>query len=120
MAAFFIFVTVIISVLFNHEGEPQSACLLAITRFAAKVTCSTLKIDHVNMVKPVQENGEAPNLHANAKVVVNNASWSDVAKVLDRFCFLIFSILTVMVNVSFVIALSVGEDASNEHYVFTS
>lgn len=115
LAAFGILISIMILVLFNHDGEPESSCILAITRFAAKVTCSTgsLKITPVTKVAPVQENGHTSRMSNEEQDIMYKASWSDVAKVLDRFCFIMFGSVTVLINVSFVIAISIGEDARN-------
>ncbi|XP_045179881.2 neuronal acetylcholine receptor subunit alpha-2-like [Mercenaria mercenaria] len=113
LAAFGILLTVIVLILFHKDGSPESQSLaMRIIWFAAKTTCasSVLRKRNINRVKPMEdEDGKSEE----AVDTVYEADWKEVAAILDRFCFMIFSIVTVVMNVSFVVALTAGGKTSD-------
>ena len=86
---------------------------MKITNFAAKVTCS-LKIFHQNGMNSVSPTSDEEDENDISKSdVTNDVTWKDVSIVLDRLCFLVFTIVTVLMNVSFIVALAVGGKAND-------
>ncbi|XP_060564948.1 neuronal acetylcholine receptor subunit alpha-3-like [Ruditapes philippinarum] len=113
LSAVGILITVFILILFNKPGVAKSnSCIMKVTRFAAKITCS-LKLtrdSRMNSVSPASdEEGDSKISKSDATCDV---TWRDVAIVLDRLCFLVFTIVTILMNLSFVIALVGGGKAS--------
>ncbi|XP_053385728.1 neuronal acetylcholine receptor subunit alpha-3-like [Mercenaria mercenaria] len=115
LSGFGILLTVIILILFHKKGYAKSkSCIMVITRFAAKFTCSSnVSLDSLkNRVTPAPEEEEAEK-DISQSDVTNDVTWRDVAIVLDRFCFLVFTLVTVLMNLSFVIALVAGGKATD-------
>lgn len=109
LSALGIFLTVLILIMFHRAGSPKpSSAIMSITRVATRVTCSSVRIGPPmsNSVTPVQEAEDEKN--DSKPEVIDDVTWNEVAVILDKFCFLVFFIVTVTMNVSFVLALVIG------------
>ncbi|KAL4240919.1 hypothetical protein ACF0H5_001702 [Mactra antiquata] len=136
LGGFATFLTVFILVIYHKDGEPDHSLLIVrFTVCAAKV--SRMKMPEIRSESPMSDNrvepmqpisdttsldtldlatatGEKINPDEKMKPSIDDdtekepITWQSLAIILDRFCFISFSILTVVMNVSFVIALTLG------------
>lgn len=114
LSAVGILLTVFIIILFHKEGYADSkSCIMRISRIAAKVTCSTHKLPSISRNKVVPSANEDDDTSSMKSDVFYDVPWKNVAIILDRFCFVLFSTVTVLMNLAFVIALVAGGSASN-------
>lgn len=138
LAGLAILLTVFILILYHKEGRPATdSAIMSLTSFAAKVTrmqlsngsgppstgdnrvepipplsdttsLATLDITSskdVKIISDVNDRNKSRDDHVTPEDLV---TWEEVATILDRFCFILFSLLTITMNISFVIALTVG------------
>ena len=124
LSAVAILLTVGIMILAKREGYLKSRSFWhVITRIAAKVTCHPLpvagKSRHTSTVSPKLEDVSDDESDESEKVMPRiELEWTEVSLILDKFCFIIFSIMSIVMNFSFVIALTVGGEV-NEADWFT-
>ncbi|XP_060564945.1 neuronal acetylcholine receptor subunit alpha-2-like [Ruditapes philippinarum] len=109
LAAFGILLTVLILLLYHKEGPSKKSPsgIMGITYFAAICTCSAKSLRN-NKVTPINDKFESDDDEAPESRTVYEADWKEIAVILDRFCFMMFSIITIVMNVSFVITLTAG------------
>lgn len=116
MAAVGILLTVLILIIFHKEGAPSSSSLIVrITRVTAMCSCSAhlVRASRKNKVMPEPEVEEGGEKNPSSGDVYYDISYAVVATVLDRFCFITFTVVTFMINISFVIALIAGGKATD-------
>ncbi|XP_045179220.2 neuronal acetylcholine receptor subunit alpha-2-like [Mercenaria mercenaria] len=128
LAAVGILITVLILIMNHKEGQPEeNSFIVTITRCTAKMMCwnsSALNSMPNDKVSPMKAGGVvSTEKHNDVKYDVTgdtlkrDQSWADnnieltwkvMAQILDRFCFYVFLIITVVMNFSFVVALATG------------
>ncbi|XP_052814410.1 neuronal acetylcholine receptor subunit alpha-3-like isoform X2 [Mya arenaria] len=126
LAAVGILLTVLLQLMYHTEGRPKltgvHGCVLAVTRFAARVVCSTkqelltsrvrtqkvvpLSQTDLKKASPAKNDEETMSLGRDTDLA--DISWSEIAIIWDRFLFVIFMAVTVIMNISFIIALVAG------------
>lgn len=133
--------TILILILYHKGGHPKRNSLgVRFSLFAAKVicwdkVCIKPEENHAkNIVSPMTETTTMDTLSVSSsdfnddiaeeknKANVNSCSiefkcsisWKDIAQVLDRLCFLSFTVVTVLMNFVFVVTLANGGHNNNE------
>ncbi|XP_053385940.1 neuronal acetylcholine receptor subunit alpha-2-like [Mercenaria mercenaria] len=134
LAAVGILITVLILIMNHKEGQPkENSFIVTITRCTAKMifwSSSALNSMPNDKVSPMKASAKmetggvvstekridvkfdvtGDTLKRDKSWVENNIelTWKVMAQILDRFCFYVFLIITVVMNFSFVVALATG------------
>ena len=113
LSALACFMTVIVMKLHSKEGTPAtSSVAMVIYRGMAKITCTPLEMNDSSRpssaVTKVAPADDVENDTKRDNDVIYDITWMKMAVVLDKFCFIVFAIVTVAVNVSVIIALAAG------------
>ncbi|XP_052788752.1 neuronal acetylcholine receptor subunit alpha-2-like [Mya arenaria] len=123
MAAFGVFLTVLILLIHHRPGNPGSSCVLVkITRICARVLCMEFprgdeqEDAQSNMVSPLKDTKEA---NGGSRVNITQTretsqissidvevTWVRMAEILDRTIFILFLTLTLLINIIFVAVLA--------------
>lgn len=129
VAAVGILLTVLLLFMYHTEGRPKTSgaegAMLAMTRCAAAFICSSNKHKLMTSntktckVAPLSENNDRSSKTPKTKqsddeeslyeVEYADITWAEMARIWDRFMLIVFAILTIVMNISFIIALTVGQ-----------
>ncbi|KAL4217453.1 Glycine receptor subunit alpha-3 [Mactra antiquata] len=118
-AAVGILIGVLILILYHKEGEPSTGSpLVKVSRICAMCACSSHLVRSTgSKVKPAPETTDDVKSMSTQQVEeypeYYDMTWKTMSVILDRFCFIVFSIVTVIMNLSFIIALVVGGKAQS-------
>ena len=94
----------------GYVKEP--CCLLSFTHFAAKIMCHPYAKTKtvVSKVSPSSDNVGDDVSQGSTCIPELELQWNEMSKILDRFCFIVFSVVSLITNFVFVLALTVGGD----------
>lgn len=122
-----ILLTVLILGLYHKAGKPNDpSCILSFTRIAAKVIRWNFPPPtgkDVSRVSPLGPDNVDDKTHKNktdARSVSSveddiEVTWQLVALVLDAFCFYVFFVINLLMNIIFVVILAAGDTSDVNH-----
>ena len=120
LSGFAVLLTVMVLVIFHKDGKPkQGSCVMAATCFITKITCwkmpepENADVENVTKVVPFDEKeneDEKVETGTNMDLFMLDLSWHELAEIWDRFCFFMFLIVAIVMNISFITILAIGAD----------